>query len=518
MKYVLMYTSRPDLDADADPETAKAIYERVYEWFGENAGVIADSGAELLGVETATTVTHGAEGSVVVDGPFNEAKEVIGGFSVIDVPDMDAAIAMVKTWPLLELPGVAVEIRPMVEDYSHMRGMTNRPIDRHGRPPRAHAPRGVGPPGGPACTAASATSTWPRRRSRRPCVEALTDWRRDGTPDRPVPGSRSRRPATRWTACGPATASAALGRAGPTPCRPRAGRPAGTDDRLALLFACCHPALAPEARLALTLRAVIGLTTPQIARAFLVNEPTLAQRIVRAKRKIVSAGIALTVPPEPSCDERLERRARRRLPHLQRGVRLLHRHHPGPRPRCRRGLAGRGGRRPRCPSEAEALGPGRAAAPSSTPAAAARFDGTATWCCSATRTARCGTRAAIARGRATARAGRRAAARRAATSSRRRSPPCHADGADLGGDRLAADLAALRRCWPATTPRPSSGSTSAVALAQRRPGRRGRPGRRRDARRAARRLPPLPRHPGRAARRAGSRRRGRRRRTGEPSR
>ena len=78
-----------------------------------------------------------------------------------------------------------------------------------------------------------------------------------------------------------------------------------TDDRLALLFACCHPALAPEVRLALTLRAVVGMTTPQIARAFLVNERTLAQRIVRAKRKIVSAGIALTVPADDVLTERL---------------------------------------------------------------------------------------------------------------------------------------------------------------------------------------------------------------------
>ncbi|RYB94115.1 hypothetical protein EUA93_07010 [Nocardioides oleivorans] len=118
MKYVLMYTSRPDLAAGADPEAAQAIYQRVYEWFGENAGVMADSGAELLGVETATTVRHDPAGAVVVDGPFNEAKEVIGGFSVIDVADMDAAIAVVKTWPMLDLPGVAVEIRPMVEDYT----------------------------------------------------------------------------------------------------------------------------------------------------------------------------------------------------------------------------------------------------------------------------------------------------------------------------------------------------------------------------------------------------------------
>ena len=120
MKYVLMYVSRPDLDAGASPEATQALYKRVYEWFGEHAGVMADSGAELLGVETATSVKYGDDGPVVVDGPFNEAKEIIGGFSVIEVPDMDAAIAVVKSWPLLDLPGGSVEIRPMVEDYSHM--------------------------------------------------------------------------------------------------------------------------------------------------------------------------------------------------------------------------------------------------------------------------------------------------------------------------------------------------------------------------------------------------------------
>lgn len=57
---------------------------------------------------------YGEGGSVVVDGPFSEAKEVVGGFSVIDVPDMDAAIALVRTWPFLELPGWGVEIRPIL--------------------------------------------------------------------------------------------------------------------------------------------------------------------------------------------------------------------------------------------------------------------------------------------------------------------------------------------------------------------------------------------------------------------
>jgi len=114
VKYVIMFTFDPELDAQVPEDRMQGLYGRAYQWYGENAAQIADGGVQLQPVETATTVKYSESGTVVVDGPFSEAKEVVGGFQVIDVPDLDAAIALVRKWPFLELQGWGVEIRPIL--------------------------------------------------------------------------------------------------------------------------------------------------------------------------------------------------------------------------------------------------------------------------------------------------------------------------------------------------------------------------------------------------------------------
>ena len=138
---------------------------------------------------------------------------------------------------------------------------------------------------------------------------ALRTWPRDGIPRRPGAWltTAARNHATdriRREAVGAAKLAelARLG-AAPEPVQPD-DFPEFPDDRLKLMFTCCHPALAFEARVALTLRTLAGLSTAEIARAFLVPEPTMSKRLTRAKQKIQNAGIPYRVPPAHLLPER----------------------------------------------------------------------------------------------------------------------------------------------------------------------------------------------------------------------
>jgi RNA polymerase sigma-70 factor (ECF subfamily) len=134
-------------------------------------------------------------------------------------------------------------------------------------------------------------------------VEALEHWPRDGVPERPASWlltTARRKGLDRLRR--EAVYRKKLERMAALPTQP----PRDADDRLSLIFTCCHPVLAREAQVALTLRAVAGLTTEEIARAFMVPEDTLAKRITRAKHKIVSSGVPYRVPAPDELGARLD--------------------------------------------------------------------------------------------------------------------------------------------------------------------------------------------------------------------
>ena len=170
---------------------------------------------------------------VITDGPFVEGKEVVSGYTEVDVADLDEAIRMVRTWP-----GCAV-------------------------------------------------------------VAALQRWPTEGVPERPdawlFTVARNRGLDTLRRENNYRTKLAQL----QWPVQSE------SDEQLRLIFTCCHPALPREAQIALTLRVVCGLTTTQIAPAFLVPETTVAQRLTRAKRKIVEAGIPYRTPDPDELNARL---------------------------------------------------------------------------------------------------------------------------------------------------------------------------------------------------------------------
>ena len=127
-----------------------------------------------------------------------------------------------------------------------------------------------------------------------------------------------------------------------------AADPADQDDTLVLLFMCCHPALTPASAIALTLRAVGGLTTAEIASAFLVPEATMAQRISRAKQSIKSSGVPFSLPTPEERANAARRRAARAVSHLQRGLHEQRRAEPAPERAVGRGDSADARRPSRC--------------------------------------------------------------------------------------------------------------------------------------------------------------------------
>ena len=239
----------------------------------------------------------------VTDGPFAETKEALGGYYLIEAADLDEAIAIAKQVPVVRrrrrgAPDHGVRLSPQAVAGSALAAAV---ADAHRREW--------------AFVLAATVRVTRDLDLAEECVQdayarALASWARSGIPDRPgawltTVARRRALDLRRRDAHARALARrCCVDDRRPSPSEEPPHEVA--DDRLRLIFTCCHPALAPHAQVALTLRLVCGLRTAEVARAFLVSEPTMAARITRAKKKIAAARIPYRVPRAEELPARID--------------------------------------------------------------------------------------------------------------------------------------------------------------------------------------------------------------------
>ena len=315
--------------------TAHLDYYRALQRELESSGELVQSEV-LAGPDLAKIVTFdGVTAPVVTDGPFQEFKEWLAGYQIVDVESEARAIEIAAQD--LGRAGSGRAGHPAADPGPAGHGPVAVERRRDGDLPRTGGWRALNVPSdvedllrelAPQVLGALARRSGDFDAAEDAVQEALLaaadHWSRDGIPADPrgwlsrtarlrlidlKRSEQSRRRRETLTAVPEDQAVAA-----------DAGRPE-EDDTLVVLFMCCHPALTPASAIALTLRAVGGLTTAQVARAFLVPEATMAQRISRAKARIMASGVPFRLPSPDEQQGRAAPRAAGPVPHLQRGLR-----------------------------------------------------------------------------------------------------------------------------------------------------------------------------------------------------